>query len=191
DLAGDLTDLGQSITVVTDEDGEADFQIGVERSEEFDDDGMAEFDVTATAAGDTDTEEFEFDSSNPLNVGDVIIDFAEVQPEVSNVLPMAPTTDDTRYTVMTTDQFGNMAGDVDVELDADNSGMVSDDEVTTDVESPAMFDLSSNRAADVTPTGTVEGVALVLDADGDAVEGDDVEVTGDGPATQFYAVDFA
>ncbi|MBM7507299.1 hypothetical protein JOE61_001113 [Nocardioides salarius] len=210
DQVGGLTDLGQTITVITDgEDGTADYQIGMGASEDFNDNGQATVNVTAAIAGDTDTEDYKFSSANPLNGGEVLIDFASESLQESGVIPMAPTTDDVAYDVQVTDQFGNLVGGESVTIETNNGQVVGTDadtsegadgfQVTTDFNDNVEFRISSEVEVDATPTGTWNADETTFEADGDD-EGDELdvetvedanEIEGDGPAAEFYEVDFA
>ncbi|MEP7736261.1 hypothetical protein ABKW28_01280 [Nocardioides sp. 31GB23] len=193
DQGGDLKDLGQTITLTTDNTGKTpNFQVGVEGSEDFNDDGLAEDIVTATVSTGSDTEDVDYSSANPLNPGELMIDFTENQPELTNVeLPLAPVTDDTRYEVTATDQYGNMIDGATVNLSANNGGDVSETSVVTDVSNPPAFELSSDDEADVTPTGSWTATTTELNAAGAPVAGAPETVTEDGPTTEFYEVDYA
>lgn len=209
--AGDLTDLGQSITRVTDADGQVDFAVGIERSEDFDDDGEATDTVTTTVGGQggaTDTQDVLWSSADPLNGGDVLIELAADRFQESGVLPKAPVTDDVAYDVKVTDQFGNLVGGEDVAITADGGEVVdgAGDAVTTvesDFDADPEFELSSDSADEVTPTGTWQANTSVYAADSTGPQGDaddDADIvttddsdrtTGDGPTAQFYEVDWA
>lgn len=208
--AGDLNDLGNSITVTTDADGKASFAVGIERSEEFDDDGKATDTVTASAGNGsnavTDTNDVAWSSADPLNGGEVKIVRAADSFQESGVLPKAPTTDDVAYDVKVIDQFGNPVGGENVALSADNGAAVVNKQgqpVTTtasDFDGDPEFYLSSEDAAEATPTGTWQANRSVYAADSPQDTDDDPQVvttdngetvTGTGPATSFYEVDFA
>lgn len=192
---GELEDLGQEITVITGVTGTADFSVAIERSEEFDDDGLAEDVVTATISTDSDTEDVDWDTSNPLNGGEVIIELAAARFQDSGVLPQAPTTDEVAYDVMVTDQFGNPVGGVDVEIDANNGGDVTgtenaNDFIETDFADNAEFYLESDIEADVTPTGTWDAPVNEYGAGGAVAAPTSEDIEGDGPTAEFYLVDF-
>lgn len=207
--AGDLSDLKQAITVVTGSDGKASFAVGLERSTELDDDGLAEDTVTATvgngSAAVSSTSPVKWSSADPLNGGEVLITRAADRFQESGVLPKAPTTDDVAYDVKVTDQFGNPVKGETVALSASGGAAVVDAQggpvtsTTSDLdEDPELF-LSSERAGDATPTGTWQANRSVYAPDSPADADDDADivttdngerVTGDGPATSFYTVDF-
>ena len=197
--AGDLTDRGQEIQVVTDENGVAEFSVGVEGSDEFNDDGLAEDVVTATINTDTDTEDVDYSSSDPLNGGDVLIEFAADRFQESSVLPLAPVTDDVAYDVKVTDQFGNLVGGEDVTITADGGAEVVEGDgdavqapVEADFDAAPEFFLSSDDETDSTPTGTWMTDESLYAAEGAVVTTEDTDtVTGDGPTAEFYEVDFA
>ncbi|WP_228942413.1 Ig-like domain-containing protein [Nocardioides sp. Leaf374] len=194
DETGELESLGQSITVVTDEDGVASFLVAIERSEDFDDDGEAEDTVTATVAGAdaSDTEDVNWSSTAPLNGGDVVITLSDDRFQQSGVLPLAPTTDNVAYDVTATDQFGNPVDDVEVAIEVEGDGVSNNSSVTTDlVDGNAEFFVFPTAAGDVTPVGTwVDAPSSVIDEDGN-VDDAPVDIEGEGPTVTFYEVDFA
>ncbi|GAA4699874.1 hypothetical protein GCM10023226_43400 [Nocardioides nanhaiensis] len=148
--AGGFTDLGQEITVVTDAAGQATFQIAIARNEGFDDDGQVT--GTVTANGDSDT--ITWDSSNPLNGGEVQLVLAP-EAEQDGPTDPAPTGSDVEYDVYTTDQFGNRVGGETVDLtedgdDADLSTM----SVQSDFDDDGDFSISSSEDDEVTITAT-------------------------------------
>lgn len=211
--AGDLTELGQSITRVTDADGEVDFAVGIERSEDFDDDGEATDTVTSRVGGQggaTDTQDVAWSSADPLNGGEVLIELAADRFQESGVLPKAPVTDDVAYDVKVTDQFGNLVGGEDVAITTDGGEVVRPGNngqggltVESDFDAQPEFSLSSDSEQDATPTGTWAADTSVYAADSTGPQGDaddDADVvttqgtdttTGDGPTVQFYEVDWA
>ncbi len=202
--AGDLADSGQEITRVTDADGKVSFAVGIERSEEFDGNGKAA-DQLAAAVGDaTDTESVSWSTADPLNGGEVLIEMAGASYQESGVLPKAPVTDDVAYDVKVTDQFGNPVGGEDVAVSADGGDVVNGAGNEIDSVQPGFSDapelyLSSDEASEATPSGSWTTDSSVYAADGaDADDDADVvttadseTVTGDGPVTSFYEVDFA
>lgn len=146
--AGGFTDLGQEITVVTDASGQATFQIAIARNEGFDDDGQVT--GTVTANGDSDT--ITWDSSNPLNGGEVQL---VLSPEAEQDGPTdpAPTGSDVEYDVYTTDQFGNRVGGETVTLDEDgDDAFLSDYTVTSDFDDDGDFSVFSSEDDEVTIT---------------------------------------
>ena len=109
---GELKSLGTTITVVTDNKGVAQVPaVAMERNEDFDVDGRAEAIVKATVTTTSDTEDYDFDSSNPLNGGSV--ELVQVAGRTDG-----PTRVDNyiKYDVRATDQFGNLVGDERVAL---------------------------------------------------------------------------
>lgn len=208
--AGDLTDLGKTVTVTTDADGTASFAVGIERSTEFDDDGAASDTVTAAVGSGTnavtDDATVAWSSADPLNGGEVLITRAADRFQESGVLPKAPTTDDVAYDVKVTDQFGNPVAGETVAVTADGGAAVVNRQgapagnVTADLDADPEFFLSSGTAGEATPTGTWQADRSVYAVDSPQDADDDPEttttqggetVTGDGPATEFYEVDFA
>lgn len=192
DDTGELKSLGQSITVVTDNAGKASFQVAIEKSAEFNDDGLAEDVVTASTGGATDTEDVDYSSAAPLNGGEVKLVLADDRFQESGVLPKAPLSDDVAYDVMVTDQFGNPVGGEAVAITADNGGDVSNNAVVTDFQDNVEFFLSSDSEADVTPTGTwTAPFSEYGTGPGFAPVTGTRAITGDGQTISFYEVDFA
>lgn len=215
DQSGDLSSLGRTITVISDAQGEFTFQVGVERSEQFDNDGLAEFVVTAAIDGSNDTEDYDFSSANPLNGGEVLIELAANRFQESGILPEAPTTDDVAYDVSVTDQYGNPVAGATVAISADGGEVIDNDgaddgSITTDFNENVEFLLSSDNEDDITPSGTwnAQRFEYVADNTNDVdpitpgVQGDagteldsaavaNENVVGEGPTAEFYEVDFA
>jgi hypothetical protein len=211
--AGDLAEQGQAITRVTNAQGQVSFAVGIERSEDFDDDGAATDTVTATVGGTggaTDTADVAWSSADPLNAGEVLIELAADRFQESGVLPKAPTTDDVAYDVKVTDQFGNLVGGEDVAISTDGGEVVRPGNngqggltVESDFDADPEFSLSSDSEQDATPTGTWAADTSVYAADSAGPQGDaddDADIvttqgtdptTGEGPTAQFYEVDFA
>lgn len=203
ELAGDLENLGQTITLVTNGQGIAEFSVSIQRSEEFDEDGEAEDIVTATVAGAdaSDTEDVNWTTEGPLNGGDVVIEFASDRFQQSGVLPLAPLTDDVAYDVTVTDQFDNPVGGEVVDIDVNGGATVVDEDgnddgtedeptleqVVTDFDDNVEFTVAPRGAGDVTPTGTWNAPVTTVENGSEPRE----EIEGDGPTVTFYAVDFA
>ncbi len=191
DLQGDLVERGQEITLVTNNLGQATYYIGIKDSDDFNDDGEATVDVTVTADGASDTEDYDFSTDNPLNGGEVMIELASAQFQDSGVLPLLPTSDRAAYDVMVTDQFGNPVGGESVDIDIDGVGTATNGTVVTDFNDNAEFYVASGAAGTSMPVGTWD--APVNDYTGSPVAprttSEDIE--GDGPEVEFYTVDFA
>lgn len=107
DDAYNLKNLGTSITVKTDANGSATVTTTIAKDAGFDDDGLVDAKITATAgsvsASDTDT----WTSANPLNGGTAAIDLAPAALQDSTVLPDVRSDQDASFDVYVTDQFGN------------------------------------------------------------------------------------
>ncbi len=114
--SGNLDNDGQSITVFTDSNGEATFNVSIARSPEFDDDGFAADTVTATSGSASDTDVFNSTSYSPLNGGAVRLDVNEVRTDAAGALPGQPVGNRVFFDVFTEDQFGNLVGDELVRL---------------------------------------------------------------------------
>ena len=117
--------------------------------------------------------------------GDVLVDLAADRFQESGVLPKAPVTDDVAYDVKVTDQFGNPVGGEDVAITADGGDVVDEDgdavdTVTSDFDADPEFELSSDSADEVTPTGTWDANTSVYAADGGDADDDADIVTTDG-----------
>lgn len=187
---GDLKSLGKSITLVSNNAGVVSFQVAIERSAEFDDDGLAEDIVTATISTGSDTEDVDYSSANPLNGGTVEVTFSDDQFQESGVLPKAPLTDAVYYDIETTDQFGNEVSS-NVAVD-DNGDGVTDFNVTTDfTEGNVEFTTSSNTARDITPSATWTAPKNVYGPANVPLAATTTPIKDEGPTGQFYAVDFA
>ncbi|GHJ57616.1 hypothetical protein NOK12_01350 [Nocardioides sp. OK12] len=190
DQAGDIVDRGQTITVVTDSTGNATYYIGIKGSDDFDDDGEATVNVTATVDGQSDTEDYDFSSENPLNGGDVIIELASDKFQDSSVLPKLPLSDTAAYDVQATDQFGNLVKNVEVDIDIDGVGDADPISVRTDFNDNVEFAVDSNVAGDSMPVGTWDAPVNEYNDLGVVVP-DSEDIEGEGPEVEFYAVDFA
>lgn len=130
--AGVYRDLGDTITVTTDQNGRAIATLAIGRDAGFDDDTRVTANVSATAGTATNSAPIQvvFDSSNALNPGEVSVDFSAQQGSGVN-LPEAramgvPTIANPNRTVVNvdvvaTDQFGNRTDDAVVL--SDNSAL--------------------------------------------------------------------
>lgn len=188
-LVGDLSSLGKSITLVTNNAGVVTFQVAVGRSAEFDDDGLAEDIVTATISTGSDTEDVDYSSANPLNGGEVSVAFSADRFQESTILPQAPTTDDVSYNVITTDSFGNEVA-TNVGIDADGNGSV-DFNVPTDFNNENVeFTVSSATEQDITPSVTWNAPKNVYSVNNLPAVATTAPITEAGPTAEFYTVDF-
>ncbi|MEQ7849286.1 beta strand repeat-containing protein [Nocardioides kribbensis] len=189
---GNLRDLGQTITVATDNAGVAEFLVGIGRSEDFDDDGDATATVTATVAtaGTTpsasDTATADFDSSNPLNIGEVSIE----PTDDDGFLPEARVGDFAEFDVFVTDQFGNLT-DVTVAL-SDNTGFadLSSSSVTSDFLSDGDFFATAEQEVDQVITASVTRGTVNVDGNGNAVAGPN-ETVSDTYTVEWYEYSLA
>lgn len=150
--AGEYKSLGQTITVTTDSAGNATFMTTIERDAGFDDDGLVKAVVTATVGTVTDTEDFDFDSSGPLNGGSVEL-VESPAAEQSGPTNPAAVNQSVLFDLVTTDQFGNRVGGEFVNVTenkpgASTSGGVSDFDDSGDIS------VFSDRAQTVTATAT-------------------------------------
>lgn len=109
-LGGEWSDAGKTTTVSTD-DGLGFFVVNIERNAGFDDDGLVDDKLHATAGGATDEHDFTWTTmTDPLNQGSFEVNLSDAQQ--SSVLPKARagTGDSAQsvfYDVVTTDQYGN------------------------------------------------------------------------------------
>ena len=116
---GEWENLGSTYNTSTDDAGHAHAVVAVERDAGFDDDGKVTANVLFEVGGKTFTEPVEFDSSNPMNPGEVVIQLARQSQQTVTILPKAPTTERVAFDVKATDQFGNRT-DVVIDL-SDNT----------------------------------------------------------------------
>lgn len=153
--AGNLVNLGQTITAVTNASGVVTFRTAIERDAGFDDDGLVKAVVTATAGtGVSDTEDVDYTSATPLNGG--IVDIV-LSPEGEQDGPTDPASiaNDVFYDVFVTDQFGNRVGGELVTLtDNQEDVFVSPGSVPSDFDTNGDFSVSATEAATATVTGT-------------------------------------
>ncbi|KQP66498.1 beta strand repeat-containing protein [Nocardioides sp. Leaf285] len=194
---GVLRSLGKSITVATDANGEADFQVGIGRSEDFDDDSEAADTVTATlaTAGTTasvsDTAVANFDSTNPLNVGEITIEPTDDE----GFLPEARVGDRVVFDVFVTDQFGNLT-DVTVNL-SDNTGFADvygnffgGNTAQSDFLSDGDFVAEAQQEVDQTITASYTQGSVNVDGNGNAVAGPN-ETVSDTYTVEWYEYNLA
>lgn len=197
DDRGELESLGQEIVVITGTDGKADFSVAIERSEEFDDDGLAEDTVTATISTDSDSDDVDYDTTDPLNGGEVVVELAADRFQDSGVLPLLPTSDAAAYDVMVTDQFGNPVGGVNLDVQVDGVGVADvegagNNDITTDFQDNAEFYVTSDQAGDSTPVVTWENAPVSeYNANGGNSNTTERDIEGEGPTVEFYEVDFS
>ena len=165
---GELKSLGKTITVTTGAGGVTpQFFVAIERDAGFDDDGLVEAIVTATAGvtatSPADTEDVDFDSANPLNGGEVQLVLSPAGEQDASTDP-ADTGQNVYYDVYTTDQFGNRVGgatvgltavgdddDTDTDIEVDGVGVNS---VLSDFDDDGDFYVTTDDADDVTVTAT-------------------------------------
>ena len=182
--AGELTSLGKTITVTTDGNGVSQqFFVSIERDTGFDDDGLVEAIVTATAGtaatSPADTEDVDFDSAAPLNGGEVQLVESPAGEQSDGTTP-ASTNQNVFYDVYTTDQFGNRVGGQNVQIS----------ETSTDDDSRVSF---ANAAGQNLGGGPVT-VVSDFDDDGDfavtSLDADQVTLTAtwSAPTTKLVVV---
>lgn len=107
DDAGNLKNLGTSITVKTNGSGVATVKTAIAKDAGFDDDGLVDAKLTATAGSVSASDTDEWTSANPLNGGTAAIDLAPAALQDSTVLPDVRSDQDAAFDVYVTDQFGN------------------------------------------------------------------------------------
>jgi hypothetical protein len=188
--AGNLAQLGTSISEKTDTNGEVSFQVGIERDPGFDDDGHVSTEVTAQAGGLIQQGSAEWSSANPLN-GQVEV---VLSPSTRQENPVAPAVsgDRTWYDVFTRDQFGNPVDGEPVYLDF--AGKLDDfdyseDFVTSDLGREGDFWVVSFVPGDLTVTGTWNAPSYRYTSTAGAATSSMADVSGGAPAS-FYDVDF-
>lgn len=191
----ELDNDGQTITVVTGAGGVATFQTTIGRSEDFDDDGEATVNVTATAGTFSDTEEQDFSSADPINGGEVIL---ELSPEAEQDNPVEPTRtgDVVFYDVYVTDGFGNRVGGetVDLEVDGDaeiNATGAADDEAESDFAADGDFYVTDDTAETVEVTAEWTTSTLRYNNATPPVVVGGTETLEDTADVEFYDIDFA
>jgi hypothetical protein len=197
--AGELRSLGTTITVVTNNNGVARFSTAIERDTGFDDDGLVTAVVTAstgTAASSTatsDTEDYVYNSSDPLNGGAVTLVQSPAALQESSVLPRAQAgDDDVFFDVFTTDQFGNRVGGEVVNL-TDNSAAasISSASATSDFAADGDFSVAAASAVDDTVTASWTTDTFRYNAALQAVTTANGETLTDAKTINFYAIDYA
>ena len=199
-LGGDaeLENLGQSIVVVTDALGQADFQTSIGRDTGFDDDGKVTVAVTATSGAVSGTKNQVFDSSDPINGGELTLNMS---PESVQDNPVDPTRvrNYAYFDIDATDQFDNAVGvdefDLDVELDSNRADacLFSGADFADDGDlAVTKYDEGTLELTVTWTTGTTVYVADGADAgtELDPAAGP-VEKVTDTADTDFYEIDFA
>jgi protocatechuate 3,4-dioxygenase beta subunit len=211
--------LGTEVTTETNDDGYAEVVVAIERDAGFDDDGVVDAKVTFEVGGKTFTETVRFNSEDPLNPGELTIDFSEDDEQTVGVLPKAPTSESVYLDVFATDQFGNLTEVyVDLEDDANNGdadwytdydGWNGDTWSQFENEDPAI-EAEGYDTVDQTISGTWEAEtntwtdgdtvkAGFQEEDGtldgefgyDSVKHGEVDVTDDAPTIEWYEIDYA
>lgn len=186
---GEWEDKGASYDTTTDDSGYAEAVVAIERDPGFDDDGMVDATVTFVVGGKSFDVPVTFDSSDPMNPGEVKVVLDDNQ--TVSVLPKAPTTENVWFDVFATDQFGNLT-DVPVNLsdgsspakmwDNDGAGSAIDngDTVTSQFtdETPRFYSYSDAASAQ-TITGLWDNASTLVWKDAVA------DVAG-VPATQGF-----
>ena len=188
--AGNLAQLGTTISEKTDTNGEVSFQVGIERDPGFDDDGRVAAEVTAQADGLIEQGSAEWSSANPLN-GQVEV---VLSPSARQENPVAPAVsgDRTWYDVFTRDQFGNPVDGEPVYLDF--AGKLDDfdyseDFVTSDLGREGDFWVVSFVPGGLIVTGTWEAPSYRYTSTAGAATSSMADVSGSATAS-FYDVDF-
>jgi len=215
---GEWENKGTEYNTTTDDSGSAVAVVAIERDAGFDDNGEVTANVTFTVGGKTFVEPITFDSSDPMNPGEVKIVLDDTQ--TVTVLPKAPTTETVWFNVFATDQFGNLT-DEPIKLDdASSSAKMWDSAPATDVEitngstvtsqftnGTPRFYASAAAASDQTITGLWDNASTLIWKDADpatagfqeetavGVDGTDTtktkDVTGALAPINWYTIDFA
>jgi len=189
--AGDLEQLGTTLTGITGADGTIPFIVGMGRDAGFDDDAHVTATVTALVGGATHTESAVWDSTNPLN-GKVAV-VLSAKSEQDN--PVNPTVagDRAYYDVLALDQFGNRAGETLIDLnytgDIDNWDY-SDDSSLSDFTVTSDIWLTSFEPGKITATGTWIDAPTELYVDTTGTSESGTATTSNSTASSFYDVDF-
>lgn len=193
--AGNLVDLGTTLTAVTDAAGEVPFRVAVERDRGFDGDGLLTATVTAAAGSVTATETADWDSADPLN-GRLTIDLSPASEQLAPVNP-AVIGDRTYYDVTARDQFGNpVDGDHPVDIgyggnldDADYSdeGQAA---VTSDLDTRGDIWVVSFEPSEITVTGTWRDAPTTLYTSTAGASGPGTADAVGSNVAKFYAIDF-
>ncbi len=189
--AGDLTDLGPTLTAVTDGNGEVEFEIGIGRDTGFDFSPEVTATLTAMAGDLSETGAAGWDSTNPFNGGAVQIVLSPADEQVHAVDP-AVSGDRTYYDVVTTDQFGNPVVGEPVELDYSgdlDDWDYSEDFVESDLDRSGDFWVVSFEAAAIDVASTWNApTTTYTDTAGSTTSGFG-DLMGSATAT-FYDLDF-
>jgi hypothetical protein len=189
--AGGLTDLGTSLTGLTDATGVVDYQVGIARDSGFDDDGAVDAALTAVAGDLSADDTAGWSSADPLNGGrlDVVL-----SPRSEQDAPVDPAVagDRTYYDVVVRDQFGNPVADEAVELAY--SGDVDDfdyneDFLVSDLDTSGDLWVVSFEAAEITVEATWDAPTTTFSDTAGATTTGTADVTGSTTAS-FYELDF-
>lgn len=189
--AGDLVQLGTTLTGITNVDGEVEFSTGIARDKGFDDDGRVAATVKATVGGLSSSKSAAWDSGNPLN-SKVAVALSPASEQENPVNP-AVAGNKTFYEVFALDQFGNRVGGKPIDLtytgDTDELDYETDF-VESDFDTSGDFWVTSDEAAAIKVTGTWEDAPTTRYADtlGATVPGT-ADATGSTIAS-FYEVNF-
>ncbi|QWC84365.1 hypothetical protein KLP28_12370 [Nocardioidaceae bacterium] len=200
--AGDDTGVfdndGQTKTVTTNGAGQATFSIAIGRDEGFDDDGQVDATITATSGSASDTQAQGFTSENPINAGEITLEFDDSTSDSSN-LPQAQQGDQVNFLVKTFDQFGNRVGGEPFSITSNNPDSDAFERTgTTDYDErfDATLDSTSGEDETVTVSWTNDRSTLAADG-GDAGTAPDTqyrnaeETVTDALTVNFYAIDYA
>lgn len=154
--AGNLVDLGATLTGVTDTNGQASFKLAIGRDQDFDDDGLVTATVTAGAGEVTGSQAASWDSAKPFNGGQLLV---ELTPQSEQPGPVQPAMagDLTYFDVFTLDQYGNRVAEEPVDLafsDLSGDYDYSDDFVDSNLDALGDFWMVSFRPATMKVTAT-------------------------------------
>ncbi|GAA4130244.1 hypothetical protein GCM10022215_43730 [Nocardioides fonticola] len=191
DDAYNLKNLGSSITVKTDGSGQATVTTTIAKDAGFDDDGLVDAKITATAgsvsASDTDT----WTSASPLNGGTAAIDLAPAAFQQSTVLPDARTGQNVAFDVFVTDQYGNKVPGASVTVTGSGSLAGFSTPVNTNVTVDDDVVVNSNQLGSGTLAVSWNTKTTKYDATGAIVISNPPagETLTDSQAVSFYAYD--
>lgn len=192
-LAGEWNTVGKTITVNTGDSGEGDFALNIERNEGFDDDGLVDDNLSATAGASTDTHDFTWSTNgDPLNQNeDTPFEVELSEDQESSVLPKARAGDAfggsgqvVDYDVRTWDQFGNPTSqDIDV---SDNTPLADFND-----SGESEFELFQPAISAFAETGVNQVIEVELEGATRFTYADDPENSEFDPADPFNFITFS
>ncbi|WP_372735996.1 Ig-like domain-containing protein [Nocardioides sp.] len=189
--AHDLTDLGATMTAVTDANGKVAFEVGIGRDTAFDTSTVVTATLDAVAGDLSEQGSADWDSTDPFSGGEVQIVLSPPSEQENPVDP-AVAGDRVYYDVFATDQFGNPVVGEPVYLDY--SGNLDDwdydvDYLETDLDRSGDLWIVSFEAAEITIEGTWNApTTTYTDTVGGTTSGT-ADITGSA-TVEWYELDF-